>query len=78
MNWKKIDLNSEYEKDQNIVESYSTNDLLLEVSCNLKEINEETVMKQFEDSLEANLRSAREVMKSNIKQIVEYAKKERC
>lgn len=77
MNWKKIDLNDSYEKDQNILDGYSTNDLLLEVSCNLREINEETVMEQFEKTLASNLESAREVMKWNLKQIVEHAKKER-
>ena len=77
MNWKNIDLNSAYEREQNILDSLSTETLLLEVSCNVKEINEATVTAQFETSLKMAVDSAREVFKNNLKNITAYAIKER-
>lgn len=73
MDWKNIDMNSAYERDQSIVNAYSTNDLLLEVNCNLTEITPATVMAQFEEALSANIDSARQVMADNLDNIVKEA-----
>lgn len=71
--WSNIDLNSEYEKSLPIVDSYTFNDLILEVHCNIENINEETIMRQFEDALQSRIYSAREVMRENIKNIKKHA-----
>lgn len=65
MNWKNIDLNSPYESSQNILDPISFDKLLLEISCNLPEINEATINKQFENSLNSAIESAREVFANN-------------
>ena len=72
MNWKNVDLES-YELDLNILDPYSFKILLLEVNCNLPEINEETVTKQFEETLRGKIRSAREIFNYNLKNIVKHA-----
>ena len=75
--WSDIDLNSSYEKDLNIVDPYSFNTLLLEISCNLKDINKETVKKLYSDALWAKIDTANEVFEANLDNIVKQAKKER-
>ena len=71
--WSNIDLNSEYEKSLSIVDSYTFNDLLMEVHCNIENITEETIMRQFEEALQSRIHSAREVMRENINNITKYA-----
>ena len=77
MDWNNIDLGNGYERDQSILDSYSFDTLLLEVSCNVRIISEQTVRKQFEDSLRSKIESARDVFEANIKNIVLQAKNER-
>lgn len=77
MNWNKVDLNSQYERDQEMLNGYSFDTLLLEISCNVKEINEITVKDQFKKELKARIESAEEVFNANIQNIVKQAKKER-
>ncbi|MFT6879124.1 MAG: hypothetical protein ACJARG_000048 [Arcticibacterium sp.] len=73
MDWKNVDLENGYERDQCILDPYSFDTLLLEVSCNVKEINRETVRKQFEEILNSKIISAREVFENNLDNIVESA-----
>lgn len=77
MNCNNINLNSAYERGQNILDSLNTETLLLEISTNLKEINAFTVRAQFEADLKMAIDSAREVFEANIENIVSYAIKER-
>jgi hypothetical protein len=77
MDFNNIDLNSNYEKDQNLMDSLNTNDLLLMVNCNVRDINEYTVEKEFEEWLKIAVNSARETFKANKKNITAYAIKER-
>ena len=77
MNYLNINLKSQYEKDQNILEGLSTETLLLEISTNLEEINEKTVTAQFEEDLKTAVKSAREIFKANLKNIVAYAIEDR-
>lgn len=70
MNWNKIDLNDGYERDQNILDPYSSDDLLLEISCNLPVINAETVRKQFLESLESKVTTAKEIFEANLNNFV--------
>lgn len=73
MNWDNIDLKSEYERNQNIVDSLSFDTLLLEISCNIKEINKDTIRAQFEQDLKSHIDSAREVFNSNLNNILNDA-----
>lgn len=77
MNWKNIDLNSPYESSQNILDGYDFDTLLLEISCNIKDINEATIKEQFELSLKQKVESAREIFKDNQANILNAALKYR-
>jgi len=77
MDWNNIDLDSNYERDQNILFPYTFDILLLEISCNLPEINEKTVTAQFEECLQSKIDCAREVFQANLKNITKQAIKER-
>jgi len=77
MTWNNVNMNSDYEKEQNIVDPYNFNALLLEIQCNIKKenITKENIIKQFNESLRNNLDGAKEVMESNIDNIIKEAKK---
>lgn len=77
IDWSNIDLNSDYERDLDLLSSYNFDTLLLEINCSLKVIDEKTVMKQFEESLKANIETAREIMRDNLTSIVNKAIQER-
>lgn len=72
MNWKNIDLNS-HERESNIIDPLTFDTLLLEISCNLPEINEATIRMQFEQDLQSRIDSAREVFNNNLKNILKDA-----
>ena len=77
MNWENVNLKSSYERAQNIIDPLSFDTLLLEISCNVKNIDKETVMKQFEDNLKSKIQSAREVMLNNLDNIIKEAQEYR-
>ena len=79
MNYSKIDLASNYERNQDILNGYNLETLLLEVHCNLKdnELTSEGITKQFNESLAMNINSAKEIFKDNLESIIKQAKKER-
>lgn len=77
MDWNNIDLESGYERGQNIIDPLSFDTLILEVYSNCREINKETVMAQFETDLNNRIESAKDVMKSNLSNIVDHIKKQR-
>lgn len=77
MNWNNIDLTNQYEREQDILDAYSTDTLLLEVACNVKDINRETVKAQFLEVLNAKIASALEILDNNLDNIVNQAIKER-
>ncbi len=77
MDWTNVDLDSAYESSQDILDGYSFDTLLLEASCNLKEINEQTIREQFHKSLASKVNSAKDVFEANLKNIVAKALKER-
>jgi hypothetical protein len=77
MNWNKINLDSPYESSQDILDGYDSDTILLEVSCNLKDINRETVRAQFETSLKSKIDSAREIFEANLDNYVNHALKYR-
>ena len=77
MDWKKINLQSEYERSLNILDPYNFDTLLLEISCNLKVINKDTIKKQFDTVLSNKIESAKEVFKNNLENILKDALKYR-
>lgn len=77
MDWNNVDLNS-HEREANILDPYSFDTLLLEVNCNLREINHETVKAQFMESLNSKIQSAKEVFAANLDNIVKEAQTERA
>lgn len=77
MDWNNVDLTNDYERSRDFLTGYSFETLLLEVSCNLREINKETIRKQFETELNSRIREAREIFEANLNNIVKEAQRER-
>ena len=78
MDFLNIDLNSDYERNADILDGYNLDILFLEISCNLREVNEETVKAQFYESLNSKIQSAKDIFNANLKNIVKYAQEERA
>ena len=78
MDFLNIDLKSDYERNADILDGYDLETLILEISCNLREINEETVKQQFYESLNSKIQSAKDIFNANLKNIVKYAQEERA
>jgi len=78
IDWNNIDLDSPSEASHNIIEGLTFDALLLEINCNLRDINAETVTEQFETDLQSRIREARDIFRMNLKNIVRHARKERA
>jgi len=78
MNWKHIGLNSQYEREQNILDPYDSETLLLEVACNLRIINRETVRAQAMESIKSKYKVAIEILEDNLDNLVKEAQRERA
>jgi hypothetical protein len=74
--WNNINLENGVERNLNIVEHQSFDTFLLEISCNLSIINEQTVSTLFAELLESKIKCANEVFKANLDNIVKQAIKE--
>ena len=78
MDYLNINLTNDQERNTDILDGYDLETLFLEISCNLTEINEETVKAQFYESLNSKIQSAKDVFNANLKNIVKYAQEERA
>ena len=78
MDYLNIDFNSDHERNYNLLDAYDFETLFLEISCNLRDINEETVKQQFYESLNSKIQSAKDIFNANLKNIVKYAQEERA
>ena len=78
MDYLNIDFNSDSERNSNLLDGYDFETLFLEISCNLREINEETVKQQFYESLNSKIQSAKDIFNANLKNIVKHAQEERA
>lgn len=78
MNWNNIDLNSEYERSQPILDSYDCETLLLEVHANCREINHKTVKEQAMKELKLKYDVAVSILEANLDNLVKEAQKERA
>jgi len=70
MDWKNINLSDRYEREQNIIDPLDFDTLLLEISCNIRDINKYTIREQFEIDLKARVESAKEVFENNLNNIL--------
>ena len=77
MNWNNVNLNDGYERDQHLIDPLTFSTLLLEVGCNCRLIDEETVREQFEEDLQSRIEDAREVFRLNLANITKRAQSER-
>lgn len=79
MNWKNIDLHSNYERNLNLLENYTFETFLLEIYTNIREedLNETELKKHFETELKNKVREAKEIFESNLTNLLNYAKNER-
>lgn len=77
MNWTNIDLNDAYERSQDILNSYDSDTLLLEISCNIKDITKESVREQAMLSLRLKYEDARQIIEANLDNFTAYAIAER-
>lgn len=77
MNWHNVNLESSYERSQDILDGYDFNTLILEASCNLKEINEATVRAQAMESIKIKYQTAIEILDANLANITAYIIKEK-
>ena len=78
MDYLNINFSSDHERNSNILDDYNFETLFLEISCNLREINEETVKKQFYESLNSKIQCAKDIFNANLQNIVKYAQEERA
>lgn len=78
MNWKNVNLNSDYECSQNILDPFDFDTLLLEVACNIPDINTNTVLKQAMDSINCKYQTAIQILNDNLVNITKKALKERA
>ena len=78
MDYLNINLNNDHERNTNILDGYDLETLFLEISCNVTEVNEETVKAQFYESLNSKIQSAKDIFNANLKNIVKYAQEERA
>jgi hypothetical protein len=78
MDWNNVDLRNDYECSREILTGYKFETLLLEISCNLREINKDTVRKQFETELNSRIREAKEIFEANLTNIVKEGQRERA
>lgn len=74
--WKNIDLDS-HEIDSALIDEFTFEDLMLVINCNIKEINEQTVRKEFMELLANKVEETKDVFECNLKNIVKHAIKER-
>ena len=78
MDYLNINLNNDHERNTDILDGYDLETLFLEISCNVTEINEETVKAQFYESLNSKIQSAKDIFHANLKNIVKFAQEERA
>ena len=75
MNWKNVNLKNESEAE--FLDGYTFDQLLLEISCNFKkeELTEEQVLKFAFSEIDLKVRLAKDILKDNISNIIEFSKK---
>jgi hypothetical protein len=67
-------MHSPYETSLNLIENLTFDTLLLEIECNCRTIDAQSVTQQFEEDLRSRIQSAREIFQANLQSIVRKAK----
>jgi hypothetical protein len=79
MDWLNVNLEDSYEREQDFLDGYSFDTLLLEINCNMRkeDINEDSVMAHVERILSLRKLEAKGIIFANLKKIVEQVLKEK-
>lgn len=79
IDWNNVDLNDNHQRNQNLLEPYDFDTLLLEINCNIKteNLNPETIKKHFDEVIRLRVEEAKEIFEANLDNIVKQAKNER-
>ncbi|MEI8138162.1 MAG: hypothetical protein WCH21_12630 [Bacteroidota bacterium] len=77
INWKKVDLTDGYQRGLTMLDSYDFDTLLLEISCNIRDINEDSVKAQAMLIIKQKYQTAIEILNDNLTNITNQAKKKR-
>lgn len=77
INWKNINLKDDYQRSRNLLEPLDFETILLEISCNFREIDEKTVREHIVQRLNEKYNEALDIMQHNLTNITEQAKTER-
>ena len=77
VDWSNVNLEEPANKNLNLIDGLTFGDLLLEISCNIGDINEDTVAIQFKHDMINRMAEGYEIFRDNLKGIVAAAKKER-
>lgn len=80
MDWNNVDLSRGYERDQNFLDGYSFDMLLLEIHCNMKKenITEVNVRQHVEKVIRGKVEEAYSILDSNLANIIKQAKSEKA
>ena len=70
MDWSNVNLNST-EINAAILDEYTFAQLLLEIHCNVKEIDKASISNQFRESLQNRVDAAIEIFNDNLDRILE-------
>jgi formiminotetrahydrofolate cyclodeaminase len=78
VDWNNLNLDNDYDRSLYLLEPIVIDTLLLEIDCNLEEINADTITAQFEESLEQKIQESRDIFKANLENFVNKARKVRA
>lgn len=79
MNYLNIDLNSNYEREQSILDSYDIETVLLEINCNFRkeDITPDKVKAHINKVIDMKAQEARKIFYANIDNICKHALSEK-
>jgi hypothetical protein len=77
IDWSNVNLEDTMNHNLNLIDGLTFGALLLEINCNIPEINAATVREQFGKDLANRCQEAREIFEDNIDNIIAAARKER-
>tara|TARA_R110001592_G_C13090638_1_gene743405 strand:+ start:829 stop:1092 length:264 start_codon:yes stop_codon:yes gene_type:complete len=78
IDWTNVNLEENYERSLNLLENYTFDTLILEISCNLRreKFTEEEIKQLATDMIRAKYREAMELLEDNLTNITNQVKKE--
>lgn len=79
MDYLNIDLQSEYERNQSILDSYDIETVLLEINCNFRkeDITPNKVKTHINKMIDMNAQEAKEIFAANLDNICKHALNEK-